>query len=119
MATNGPRLLGTAAMERLRHHLLARAAFAENQDRGAVGATLRMKVKTACICGLAPSMSSNDVGPAALLQGVVFLLEFRHVDASPQHQPEFVHFHRLAQEVVGAGPDGMEGVLPCRPGPTR
>ena len=33
MAMNGPFLLRAPAMERLRHHFLAGAAFAENQDR--------------------------------------------------------------------------------------
>ena len=76
-----------------------------------VGATLRMKVKTACICGLAPSMSSNDVGPLALLHGAVFLLELGHVDAPLQHELELVHVHRLAQEIVGAGADRAKRVL--------
>ena len=70
-----------------------------------------MKSKTACICGLAPSMSSKASARAAVLQGAVFLLELRQIHATLQHEPELVHVHRLAEKIVGACPDGAHGVL--------
>ena len=76
-----------------------------------VGATLRMKLKTDCICGLAPSMSSKTRAAAALVCRAIFLLELRDVDAALQHEPELVHVHRLAQEIVRAGADGTKRVL--------
>jgi hypothetical protein len=41
----------------------------------------------------------------------VFPLEFGHVHATLQHQLEFVHVHRLAEEIVGARADRAEGAL--------
>ena len=78
-----------------------------------------MNVKTACIGGLAPSMSSNDLGLPALLHRAIFLLELGHVDAALQHELELVHVHGLAEEIVGARRRPRAGRSACRPGPRR
>ena len=111
MAMNGPFLLRAPAVERLRHHLLAGAAFAENQDRRAGRRHLADEREDGLHRRAGAQHVLEDLGPLALLQRAVFLLELGDVDAPLQHEPELVHVHRLAQEVVGAGPDGAKRVL--------
>ena len=112
MAMNGPFLCGLRRCS-ARATISLPVPLSPRISTGAVvGATLRMKVNTACIGALAPSMSSNDLGPLRLLHGAVFLLELGHVDAALQHQLELVHLHRLAEEIVGAGADRAQRVLP-------
>ena len=111
MATNGPFLCGLRRWSACATISLPVPLSPRIKTGAVVGATLRMKVKTACIGGLAPSMSSKTSACCALLQGAVFLLELGHVDAPLQHELELVHVHRLAEEVVGARPDGAKRVL--------
>ena len=98
-------------MERLRHHFLARAALAQNQHWGAGGGHLANEVEDGLHRWTCAEHVLEAVGPHGVLQGAVLLLEFCHIYATLQHEPEFVHVDRLTEEVVGAGPDGADGVL--------
>ena len=119
MAMNGPFLLRAAAVERLRHHLLAGAAFAENQHRRGGRRHLANEGEDRLHRRAGAQHVLEDLGRLPLLHGAIFLLELGHVDAPLQHELELVHVHGLAEEIVGARTRRREGHSACRPGRRR
>src|SRR5271165_1788536 len=84
-------LLRTQAMERLGHHFLAGAACgAQNQYRGAGGGHLADELEEGLHLWTCAKHVLEGVGPRAVLEGAVFLLEIRQIHATMQHDPEFV-----------------------------
>jgi hypothetical protein len=49
--------------------------------------------------------------PRSVLHGAVFLLQLHQIHATLQQENELVHLHWLAEKIVGAGPDGTQGIL--------
>ena len=111
IAMNGPFLCGAPAVERLRHHFLAGAAFAQNQD-GRGGRRHLSNEREDCLHRWAGAHHALEVvGPLPLLQRTIFLLELGYVDAPLQHELQLVHVHGLAEEIVGTRPDCAKRVL--------
>ena len=84
MANERAVLLRAAAVERLRHHFLAGAAFAENQHRRGGRSHLANEVEDGLHLWTRAQHVLEGLGRRALLHGAVFLLELRHVDATLQ-----------------------------------
>src|ERR1017187_7943693 len=68
------------AMERLRHHFLARPAFAQNQHRGTSGGDLANHVEDSLHLWTRADHVFKYIRPRAVLHGAVFLFELRHID---------------------------------------
>ena len=95
IAMNGPFVLRTQAVNRLRDHLFSGAAFAENQDRRRGWRHLADERKHGLHRRAAAQHAFEHVRALSLLHGAVFLFELGHVDASLQHDLELVHLHGL------------------------
>jgi hypothetical protein len=102
---------GTPAVQRLGHHLFAGPAFTENQHRCRRRTYLADKGEDGLHPRTGPQHVLEDLGPAILLERAVFLLKVGNVDASLQDEPQLVHLHRLAEEIVGARADGSKRVF--------
>ena len=104
-------------MDRLGDNLLAGAAFALNQDRGAAGSDLRDKIKDAKH-GLA---FAHDVGEiVALFEGALelegFLPRRGGVRLRSGCQEEFSRPRASGNEILRAGANGLDDVVDCAVG---
>ena len=98
-------------MERLRHHLLAGAAFAENQHRRGGRRHLADEGEDGLHRRARAQHVLEHLGPLPLLHGAIFLLELGHVDASLQHELELVHLAPACRGNRRPGADGAQRVL--------
>ena len=119
MAMNGPSFCGLRRWSACATISLPVPLSPRINTGAVVGATFRMKVKTACIGGLCAQHVLEDLGALRSAARAIFLLELGHVDAPLQHELELVHLHGLAEEIVGAGARRREGHSACRPGQRR
>ena len=95
---------------RLRDHFLAGAAFAQHEHGGVRGGHFADGVKDRLHLRAGAQHAFEGLA-LQLLHLAVFPLETRPRESALEQQFELFHVHRLGQEIVGAGADGLQRVV--------
>ena len=99
---------GASLMNGPRRHFLAGAAFAQKQHGRVGGGHFADGFKDRLHGRAGAQHAFEGVALQQLLHLAVFQFQLGDVEAAPQEKFQFLHFHRLAQKIVGAGPDGAQ-----------
>ena len=107
----GPVFAVAALVDGAGGHFLAGAAFAEDEDGGIGGGDFADGFKDGPHFRAGADHAFKGIGADELLHLGIFFFELDDVEAAFEEQFKFVDFDGFAEEIVGTGTDGAEGIF--------